>query len=213
MKLFRLLVAAAALAYSSNAYAASFVQYTFTGTGTGTRYTNESLDFYVPALAFEASFYVDIEANPQGSNGGGFYTSNGKDRYFSFGPTPTELTYVSLQDGAIAASSTKQFPTDFAVSITVDFRDPVSSFADLTNGSRLLGGTFSYANSGKGVRDSAEGTITGFSVRPVDNLQTVDAFFTPVPEPTTWAMMLAGFGIIGAAARRRQWVKTTIRYT
>jgi hypothetical protein len=34
-----------------------------------------------------------------------------------------------------------------------------------------------------------------------------------VPEPATWAMMLSGFGMIGFAARRRQRVKTTIRYT
>lgn len=33
-----------------------------------------------------------------------------------------------------------------------------------------------------------------------------------VPEPATWAMMLAGFGMIGFAARRRQSVKTTVSY-
>lgn len=33
-----------------------------------------------------------------------------------------------------------------------------------------------------------------------------------VPEPATWAMMLAGFGMIGFAARRRSSVKTSVRY-
>jgi len=33
----------------------------------------------------------------------------------------------------------------------------------------------------------------------------------PIPEPATWAMMIAGFGMAGAAMRRRQ-VKTTIVY-
>lgn len=33
-----------------------------------------------------------------------------------------------------------------------------------------------------------------------------------VPEPATWAMMLAGFGMIGFAARRRSAVKTTVKY-
>jgi hypothetical protein len=26
----------------------------------------------------------------------------------------------------------------------------------------------------------------------------------PVPEPATWAMMIGGFGLLGAAARRRR---------
>ena len=33
-----------------------------------------------------------------------------------------------------------------------------------------------------------------------------------VPEPATWAMMLAGFGMIGFAARRRQSVNTSVRF-
>lgn len=33
-----------------------------------------------------------------------------------------------------------------------------------------------------------------------------------VPETATWAMMLAGFGMIGFAARRRSNVKTTVAY-
>lgn len=33
-----------------------------------------------------------------------------------------------------------------------------------------------------------------------------------VPEPASWAMMIAGFGVIGFATRRRQSVKTIVRY-
>lgn len=33
-----------------------------------------------------------------------------------------------------------------------------------------------------------------------------------VPEVATWAMMLAGFGMVGFAARRRSNVKTTVRF-
>lgn len=35
------------------------------------------------------------------------------------------------------------------------------------------------------------------------------AFFNAVPEPATWAMMTGGFGLIGAAARRRQLASIT----
>lgn len=33
-----------------------------------------------------------------------------------------------------------------------------------------------------------------------------------VPEPATWAMMIVGFGAIGATVRRRQAVKTTVSF-
>ena len=33
-----------------------------------------------------------------------------------------------------------------------------------------------------------------------------------VPEPATWAMMIAGFGLAGAAMRRRRAAKITVRY-
>ncbi len=40
----------------------------------------------------------------------------------------------------------------------------------------------------------------GFFNQGVDN---VSVFATAVPEPATWAMMIAGFGLVGFAARRR----------
>lgn len=40
-----------------------------------------------------------------------------------------------------------------------------------------------------------------FSVAPSANYRV---FITPVPEPATWAMMLSGFGLAGAAMRRRR---------
>lgn len=41
---------------------------------------------------------------------------------------------------------------------------------------------------------------------------TSEAAVAAVPEPATWAMMLAGFGMIGFALRRRGNVKTTVRF-
>lgn len=39
--------------------------------------------------------------------------------------------------------------------------------------------------------------------RPTDNYTVTIAVSPAVPEPTTWAMMIAGFGMIGGAMRRR----------
>lgn len=51
--------------------------------------------------------------------------------------------------------------------------------------------------------------------RPTYSFTTAQAFvdfgkFAPVPEPATWAMMLAGFGFLGAATRRR--TRTSITF-
>lgn len=42
-----------------------------------------------------------------------------------------------------------------------------------------------------------------------DNTGAFSLTIAAVPEPATWAMMLAGFGMIGFVARRRQPVETT----
>ena len=43
----------------------------------------------------------------------------------------------------------------------------------------------------------------------VDNLVAVTA---PVPEPATWAMMMIGFGAMGATLRRRNKLSATVRF-
>ncbi|WP_260596775.1 NF038122 family metalloprotease [Sphingomonas endolithica] len=50
---------------------------------------------------------------------------------------------------------------------------------------------------------------TGYKVTSAD---IYTQFAQSVPEPTTWAMMLVGFGVIGGAMRRRGKVKTTVSY-
>lgn len=48
----------------------------------------------------------------------------------------------------------------------------------------------------------------GFGYIKIDNV-TVNAVAAAVPEPATWAMMVIGFGIAGAAVRRR---KVSVRF-
>ena len=42
--------------------------------------------------------------------------------------------------------------------------------------------------------------VSGFIVPP----QTPDPVSTPIPEPETYALMLAGLGLLGVVARRRR---------
>nr|WP_314447376.1 PEPxxWA-CTERM sorting domain-containing protein [uncultured Sphingomonas sp.] len=60
-------------------------------------------------------------------------------------------------------------------------------------------------------------TLTGFGLYGYNgsspNRTRLDDFtintIAGVPEPSTWAMMLLGFGAIGASMRRRRWVSAT----
>jgi hypothetical protein len=53
-------------------------------------------------------------------------------------------------------------------------------------------------------------TVNGDGIQDVRQIR-LDALGTvAVPEPATWAMMLGGFGLLGAAARRRS--RTTVTY-
>ncbi|WP_309643094.1 FxDxF family PEP-CTERM protein [Phenylobacterium sp.] len=78
--------------------------------------------------------------------------------------------------------------------------EPIDSFAGVTWGdlsySRLsyaVGpGSYSFTITG----DGAAGVPAGFGVR-------LDAS-SAVPEPATWAMMIAGFGLVGGALRQRK---------
>lgn len=49
-----------------------------------------------------------------------------------------------------------------------------------------------------------------YDATPTGNVKF--ASVAAVPETATWAMMLAGFGMIGFAARRRSSVKTTVTF-
>jgi hypothetical protein len=124
---------------------------------------------------------------------GGSYTVN-------FGPTDTFSfvlgsldTYNTLtliyEGGATQAYVGGQIIND----LTFPSGDQISGETNgvvtyVTDGPLLIGATF-------------ESSQNSFEF---DNLATA------VPEPATWAMMLGGFGVVGAAARRRQ--RTAIAY-
>ncbi|MDB5681975.1 MAG: hypothetical protein JWO16_1780, partial [Sphingomonas bacterium] len=62
---------------------------------------------------------------------------------------------------------------------------------------------------GTGQFAGATGVINGVGLldrrpaRPLNSLDLNGTLNLPVPEPATWAMMMVGFGLMGAALRRR----------
>ncbi|HEU4968802.1 MAG TPA: NF038122 family metalloprotease [Sphingomonas sp.] len=55
------------------------------------------------------------------------------------------------------------------------------------------------------TRTGFAGGVTNLNLTPLDRIAfDVMGYDTYVPEPATWAMMIAGFGLVGAVLRRRQ---------
>ena len=73
----------------------------------------------------------------------------------------------------------------------------------------LNGIIFNQANFGT-FRIALEASVTGASGGPESFAAFKRSAVAAVPEPGTWAMMLAGFGIVGGAMRRRQ--RTSISF-
>jgi hypothetical protein len=113
------------------------------------------------------------------------------------------VTPVNVVDGSTFFSM--DF-TNFGVGETftwlldVDPADPDASPTVLGN---TLIGALVYVDFSNGLRGT--GFLEAVSDNP-DASQLVITTFTPtpaIPEPSTWAMMIAGFGLAGAALRRR----------
>ena len=86
---------------------------------------------------------------------------------------------------------------------------PGVSFPNLANGDQFLpntNGLFIVAGSAGEIFDSINLTSRSNSFE-IDNLAVVQS---GVPEPSVWALMIAGFGLVGAAMRRK--VKASIAY-
>ncbi len=116
--------------------------------------------------------------------------------------------------------------------ITFDFSNPVPSFLLFQ---KVFGSGTSFfctatpntglCHEGFGLvptNTDADGTFAGIgsitSGQPLPSGITVLATVAtaeagPVPEPATWAMMVAGFGLTAGAMRRKGKVATSVRYT
>jgi choice-of-anchor C domain-containing protein len=63
---------------------------------------------------------------------------------------------------------------------------------------------FDFIATESSTRISFASTITGNAGMALDNVEVTLAAAAPVPEPETYAMMLAGLGLLGLVARRRR---------
>lgn len=135
--------------------------------------------------------------------------------YAGPGQTIVNAGYANfiLSDNSITLTSTGAFVFTSAI-----FNGPV--LKDLTNTSAFNGWTLTNDTLGLSSffidGSSPGGSSLGANWQGQQISTTGAATFSDpagaVPEPATWAMMLAGFGMIGFAARRRSSVKSTMRF-
>jgi len=78
----------------------------------------------------------------------------------------------------------------------------IASAGTIAGNSPFTTYTLSFVSVGGGNVTANIGTLSADNVGPL--LSSVKLDIGTVPEPASWAMMIAGFGIVGAAARRHR---------
>ncbi len=139
-----------------------------------------SLTFTVVDPAFFAT-------NPDGVSTAGNAQVGSLGPFFGNGPT----SYFTNRGGSIGPE-TPFFYNSYATPAAIPF-----SIVDGLVPFRFdLGQGYQY-----GYADVGGSLVHGFRF---DTTPGVNVALAAIPEPASWAMMLAGFGIVGAASRRRR---------
>jgi len=139
--------------------------------------------FFSAALPLTATFTVDGLSQSYTWTSGEFYLSSGGNDQFGFNFYGAAGSFSgSFGDG------NSLYPDQASVNSPV--------FSDLTD-LLLASGTFQFNSSGYGFGDAPSSLSASFT----PSAPAVSS--ASVPEPTTWALMIVGFGMIGAGMRRR----------
>lgn len=91
---------------------------------------------------------------------------------------------------------------DFSVVILTDTGDDFFDSFNLGSGDPFQAYSHSFTASGNGALRFAFGTDSADNIGPL--IDNISLNIAPVPEPATWAMMVGGLALAGAALRRRK---------
>ncbi|SNS51549.1 PEP-CTERM protein-sorting domain-containing protein [Sphingomonas laterariae] len=131
-------------------------------------------------LAFRAA---DIDFSARAFSGVNIFTEDGGDFYL-IAMTPQANAAIYLWDPLVSFLNTSSLPTDFPELIRYSYFDDEDDV-----GPTGPSGEFTYYDLNAG---------TGFDATLLSITRTSPA---AVPEPTTWAMLIVGFGLVGGAIR------------
>jgi len=201
-----LLGAVAALGLATSANAAHVVSFAELGVGAGPGETM-LFDFEAPNGAvtgtgnwgYYTGLTTGVAAPPAGNTSQYLAIQNGGEVTIDFGGL---LTQFSLDIGSVDPFNVLTLV--FADDTTQSFVGAALTGLGQDDGSQVdpeTNGRVTIAADGSQQIKALRLSSTGNSFE-VDNLATTP--ISPIPEPATWAMMITGFGLVGASLRRRR---------
>ena len=224
--LFKILVAGAAFgAFATSASAASLISNGSFEGGAGANTSTQDTELGVGSTAMPSWTVINAQtsligpANPYflgASDGSYFLDLTSLNDNGNFGGVKQSITTI--------VGHTYLLTFDLGSATRYGSSVGVTASAGSTSGNFLSSGTVpatpGYVWEGQSLAFTASSTSTlvslfGTSGRQyigLDNVAVADTGVAAVPEPGTWGMMLAGFGMIGFAARRRRAINTTVRF-
>jgi len=119
---------------------------------------------------------------------------------------PDSTEFVDYQVSVSSFSSGACLSDGFTCLVAYSaFGDPIGRGGDVTNADFKVGGnSFLGAFAGDPGQNDGVSFINGVTFSEVTLAAPTVTFDGAVPEPATWISMIAGFGLLGAALRRRR---------
>ena len=201
-----ILAAVSAIAMASGANALTLIDAQVTGSVNGTVWNTNNAD----------SFYALFLQSP---GLGDFLNPN--DESISLGVNTSGITRALLAGEGYFPGTTLDSDPTYNVLLTFDGGQTLTgSYTPTTNsfvsGSSFVDGNITYSLIEFSYRRFLGDAVQAFAATPggdgndyVGNFR-INAVANAVPEPAAWAMMIGGFGLVGAASRRR--ARTAVTY-
>ncbi|HEY3949618.1 PEPxxWA-CTERM sorting domain-containing protein [Phenylobacterium sp.] len=148
----------------------------------------------------------------QAASGSDFFV--GTPPFFSALSAPNTANFGAFGDGddvlsqVIATTAGEDYTFSFDLAhIGLDANDFSASFDGATLLNKVDNADFNFTHFSFAVTATSNATTVSFAGREVQDwyeLDNVSVTSVTVPEPATWALMICGFGLAGAALRRRR---------